>query len=123
MAVATPPGTGALGIVRLSGPDALTLASALLPAPQTLATQPTHTVRRVSLRDPASHATLDDALCTVMRAPATYTGEDVVELSCHGSPALLAMLVERLRIAGARLADPGEFTRRAYLNGRMELAR
>jgi len=123
VAVATPPGAGALGIVRLSGPDALAIAGAVLPSPPTLATQPTHTLRRVALRDPSTHLPLDDALCAVMRAPATYTGEDVVELSCHGSPALLAMLVERLRVAGARLAEPGEFTRRAYLNGRMDLAR
>ena len=65
---------------------------------------------------------LDDALCSVMRAPRTYTGEDVVELSCHGSPALLRVVVERLCAQGARLAAPGEFTRRAFVNGRLDLA-
>lgn len=87
-----------------------------------LAEQPSHTQRLVRVLDPASGACLDEALCSVMRAPRSYTGEDVVELSCHGSPALLRVLVERLCAQGARLAAPGEFTRRAFLNGRLDLA-
>ena len=66
--------------------------------------------------------TIDEALCTVMRAPRSYTGEDTVELSCHGSPALVRLILERLLEQGARMADPGEFTRRAFLNGRIDLA-
>jgi tRNA modification GTPase len=84
--------------------------------------QPSHTQRRVAIVDPKSGERLDDALCSVMRAPRSYTGEDVVELSCHGSPALLRVVVERLCAQGARLAAPGEFTRRAFLNGRLDLA-
>ena len=82
-----------------------------------------HVVRRVSVVDPLSGERLDDALCTVLRAPSSYTGEDTVELSCHGSPALLGVVVERVIAGGARLAQPGEFTRRAFLNGRLDLAR
>jgi tRNA modification GTPase len=79
-------------------------------------------VRRVTLLDPRSGRSVDEALCTVMRAPRSYTGEDTVEISCHGGPALVRMLLERLVEQGARLAEPGEFTRRAFLNGRLDLA-
>jgi tRNA modification GTPase len=82
---------------------------------------PTRQVRRVTLTHPVTGDTIDDALCVVMRAPASYTGEDVVELSCHGSPALLRLVVELLIARGARSAEPGEFTRRAFLNGKMDL--
>ena len=123
MAIATPPGAGALGVVRLSGPDALPIASALLHAPAALEAQTSHTIRKVRLVDPGARTLIDEALCTVMRAPRSYTGEDVVELSCHGGPALLAMVVRHLCRAGARVAAPGEFSRRAFLNGRLDLAR
>ena len=83
---------------------------------------PSRQLTRVSLID-ADGAPLDEALCVVMRGPRSYTGEDVVELSCHGSPAVLRAVMSRLCAAGARLADPGEFTRRAFLNGRIDLAR
>jgi tRNA modification GTPase len=122
VAIATPPGAGALGVVRLSGPDAVLIAGALLPSPGAVDRQPSHTIRKVRLVDRDGGA-IDEAVCAVMRAPRSYTGEDVVELSCHGGPALLTMVVERLCRAGARLAAPGEFTRRAYLNGRLDLAR
>ena len=108
-------------MVRVSGPDALIIAGTLVWKPAVLEAQPSHTVRRVQLVDGDSGNLIDDALCTVMRGPRSYTGEDVVELSCHGSPPLLAMVVERLRRAGARLAAPGEFTRRAFVNGRLDL--
>jgi tRNA modification GTPase len=77
---------------------------------------------RVTLVDPRYGLAIDVALCTVMRAPRSYTGEDTVELSCHGGPALIRLILERLIEQGARLADPGEFTRRAFLNGRLDLA-
>ena len=123
VAIATPPGSGALGVIRLSGPDATVIAGRLVVSPRSLELQPPHTVRLVALRDDGEGRILDKALCTVMRAPSSYTGEDVVEFSCHGSPPLLRVLVERLCGAGARLAAPGEFTRRAFLNGRIDLAR
>jgi tRNA modification GTPase len=108
-------------VVRVSGPDALIIAGTLVWKSSLLEAQPSHTARRVQLVDDDSGNLIDDALCTVMRGPRSYTGEDVVELSCHGSPPLLAMVVERLRRAGARLAAPGEFTRRAFVNGRLDL--
>jgi tRNA modification GTPase len=108
--------------VRVSGPDAITIAGTLLPLPGSLEAQPSHTVRAVPLVDPETGARIDDALCAVMRAPRSYTGEDVVEFTCHGSPALLAMVVARLCRGGARVAAPGEFTRRAFVNGRLDLA-
>ena len=87
-----------------------------------LTEQRSHVQRHVVIVDPDNGERLDDALCSVMRAPRSYTGEDVVELSCHGSPPLLRALLERLIAQGARLAAPGEFTRRAFLNGRLDLA-
>lgn len=111
-----------MGLVRLSGPRAIAIARGLVRGRGTLDQQPTHTLRRVRLVDPTTAEPLDDALCAVMRAPRSYTGEDVVELSCHGSPALLRLVVERLIAQGARLAAPGEFTRRAFLNGKLDLA-
>jgi tRNA modification GTPase len=123
VAIATAPGAGALGIVRLSGPDALPIAGALLQTPAALETQASHTIRKVHLVDRAAGTLIDEAVCAVMRAPRSYTGEDVVELSCHGSPALLTMVVAHLCRAGARVAAPGEFSRRAFLNGRLDLAR
>lgn len=123
MAIATPPGASALGVVRLSGPDAVPVAGALLRAPSALEPQPSHTIRKVHLVNHRAGTLIDEAMCVVMRAPRSPTGEDVVELSCHGGPALLAMVVAELCRAGARLAMPGEFTRRAFVNGRIDLAR
>lgn len=122
VAVATPMGESAIGVVRVSGPAALRIVARLLPSPTRLETVPSHALRRVALADPATGEPIDQALCAVMRAPGSYTGEDVVELSCHGSPALLRLVVRRLLEGGARLAEPGEFTRRAFLNGRLDLA-
>jgi tRNA modification GTPase len=115
-------GASAVGVVRLSGPRAVAIASTLVRSRTPLAALPSHTQRHVVIADPVSGERLDDALCAVMRAPRSYTGEDVVELSCHGSPALLRAVIERLCANGARLALPGEFTRRAFVNGRLDLA-
>jgi tRNA modification GTPase len=115
-------GASAVGVVRLSGPRAIPIAATIVRGRKPLDRQPSHTQRHVAIVDPTSGERLDDALCSVMRAPRSYTGEDVVELSCHGSPALLRMVVERLCTHGARLAAPGEFTRRAFVNDRLDLA-
>lgn len=115
-------GQSAIGVVRVSGPAAVALVGTILMPRAALAAAPSHRVRRVTVVDPESAQVLDEALCVVMRAPRSYTGEDTVELSCHGSPALLEVVTRRLVDAGARLADPGEFTRRAFLNGRIDLA-
>ena len=106
----------------MSGADAIAIAAPLLDAERPLAGFPSHALRRVGVVDPKTGERVDTALCAVMRAPRSYTGEDVVELSCHGSPALLRMIVLWLVAGGARLAAPGEFTRRAFLNGRLDLA-
>jgi tRNA modification GTPase len=121
--VATVLGESAIGVIRASGPDAIAIVAPLLRAARPLEEFPSHTVRRVAIVDPKSGEPVDEALGVVMRAPRSYTGEDVVELSCHGSPTLLRMILLWLVDGGARLAAPGEFTRRAFLNGRLDLAR
>ena len=122
VAVATAMGESAVGLIRLSGPAALATAAPLIRGAAPLADFPPQRLRRVTVIDPRTGERLDEALCAVMRGPRSYTGEDVVELSCHGSPALLRVVTGLLIAAGARLAEPGEFTRRAFLNGRMDLA-
>jgi tRNA modification GTPase len=122
VAVATAAGESAVAVIRVSGPAAVDVVAPLLRSSRPLAEFPSHAMRRVNVVDPETGEPLDDALCTLMRAPRSYTGEDVVELSCHGAPALLHALLARLVAHGARLAEPGEFTRRAYLNGRLDLA-
>ena len=117
VAVATPLGRGGLGVVRLSGPQARTIADQVLrPVPWEA-----RRVRRVLWCDPEDGAVLDDVLVTFFPAPHSYTAEDVVEISGHGAPVLLRALVADLCRAGARMAEPGEFTRRAFLNGRLDL--
>ena len=114
VAVATPPGRGGIGVVRISGARALECARSLT-GTQTL--EPRHaTFVRVRANDVADHAVV-----TWFQAPASYTGEEVVEISAHGSPVLLHSIVRAAMAAGARLAEPGEFTLRAYLNGRLDL--
>ena len=109
--------------MRVSGPSAVVTVAPLLRSTAPLSSVSSHTARLVTVVDPRTGQPLDEALCTVMRGPRSYTGEDVVELACHGSPALLRLVVDRLIASGARLAEPGEFTRRAFLNGRLDLAR
>jgi tRNA modification GTPase len=106
----------------VSGPGALAVVQPLVGRGRALTAFPPRQVRRVSLVDPRTGDLLDEAVCLIMRGPASYTGEDVVELSCHGSPALLRMVMERIIDAGACLAGPGEFTRRAFLAGKLDLA-
>ena len=122
VALATAAGESAVAVIRVSGPAAVDVVAPLLRSSRPLAEFSSHAMRRVNVVDPETNEPLDDALCTLMRAPRSYTGEDVVELSCHGAPALLRALLARLVAHGARLAEPGEFTRRAYLNGRLDLA-
>lgn len=119
-AIATPPGVGAIGVIRLSGPDALRLASSIFFG-KDLAAQPSHTIHfgRIVAED---GRLLDEVLVSLFRQPRSYTGEDVVEISCHGSPYILQEVLTLLLRKGARLANPGEFTLRAFLNGRMDLS-
>ncbi len=121
VAVATPPGVGGVAIVRLSGPRALPVGEALFRSAQGGAWT-SHTLRFGKLSDPSTGETLDRCLAVLMRAPHSYTGEDVFEFQLHGSPVLCERTVELCTEQGARLAQPGEFTQRAYLNGRLDLA-
>ncbi|MDE6512186.1 MAG: tRNA uridine-5-carboxymethylaminomethyl(34) synthesis GTPase MnmE, partial [Muribaculaceae bacterium] len=120
MAVATPPGKGALAIIRLSGKDAFKIADYVWKGAE-LGGCPTHTVHLGNIVDDNGDI-LDQAIATVFKGPKSFTGEDVVEFSLHGSPWIIREVSNLLIRHGARGADPGEFSRRAYLNGRMDLA-
>jgi tRNA modification GTPase len=123
VAIATAPGSAAIGMIRISGSCAVEVVSSMvrLRGQESLSASPPRVVHAVVVVDPESGAELDEAVVVKMLAPRSYTGEDMVELSCHGNPALLAKIVQLLLGRGARMASPGEFTRRAYLNGRMDL--
>lgn len=119
-AISTPHGTGGIAVVRLSGPQAFEIADrAWKGAP--LAETATHTAHLGTITD-ADGSALDQAVATVFRAPRSFTGEDTVEFSVHGSKWIQRKVVERLISLGARAAEPGEFSRRAFLNGRLDLA-
>jgi tRNA modification GTPase len=117
VAISTPPGRGGIGIVRLSGPAARTIAEPLLKLRHPLA--PAH-ARFAEILD-KSGETLDEAVVTLFESPNSYTTEDIVEIAAHGSPVLLDHLLRQCIAAGARLAEPGEFTQRAFLSGRLDL--
>jgi len=116
VAISTPPGRGGLGVVRLSGAQSRTIAAAFLSTVQWHPWQ----AQFAGLLDRSGHA-IDRVVVTFFESPRSYTSEDVVEISCHGSPVVLRHAVERALEAGARLAEPGEFTLRAFLNGRIDL--
>jgi tRNA modification GTPase len=120
VAIATPPGRGGLGVVRISGPAAHSAARAITSHPGPFGARYA-TLTSVGIASPAGHAPVDQAVVTFFPAPASYTGDDVVELSLHGSPVVLATVVEAAVAAGCRVASPGEFTLRAFLNGRIDL--
>lgn len=118
VAISTPPGRGGLGVIRISGSESTRIAAALLNRSEPF------TARQATfgyVHDPATGHRIDQVVWTWFAAPHSYTGEDVMELSGHGSPMLLATIVGAAVAHGARLAEPGEFTLRAYLNGRLDL--
>jgi len=119
-AVSTPPGRGGIGIVRISGPGARVIATTILRFPDGHEWRP-WSAAMASLAD--SGGVVDQVVVTYFASPRSYTAEDVIEISCHGSPVVLRFALERACEAGARLAEPGEFTLRAYLNGRIDLPR
>ena len=118
-AIATPPGSGGIGVVRVSGPDAVSVVGRLVG--RGVAELPDRTLVHAVARDPSSGERLDEVLVAVMRAPRSYTGEDVAELHGHGGPVNMGRLLRAALSAGARPAEPGEFTRRAVAHGRMDL--
>jgi tRNA modification GTPase len=120
VAIATPPGRGGLGVVRISGSDACEVAGRILVRDKPL--QPRYaTFTRVRASDSDAQRPVDEVIATWFPAPRSYTGEHVVELSTHGSPIILQQVLKSAIDAGARLARPGEFTLRAFVNGRMDL--
>lgn len=116
VAIATPHGRGGIGVVRISGPRATTMAGALVGRDLR-----DHVATFARLIDPTTAEVLDEVVATRFAGPHSYTGEDVVEIAAHGSPLVLHRIVELALGHGARLAEPGEFTFRAYLNGRIDL--
>ncbi|HET6490764.1 MAG TPA: tRNA uridine-5-carboxymethylaminomethyl(34) synthesis GTPase MnmE [Syntrophales bacterium] len=121
-AIATPPGTGGIGIIRASGPEAERIGRALFKPRKTLISFRSHQLYHGEIIDPATGRTLDEVLVAFLRAPHSFTGEDTLEIHCHGGPLILEEVLQAVLRAGARLAEPGEFTRRAFLNGRMDLS-
>ena len=125
-AVATAFGAAGIAVVRVSGADAIRVVDSLFRGKHPLCEVPTHTAHYGTIGSPALDGSgqnvLDEVVCTVFRAPHSFTGEDTVEISCHGSLFVQQELVRLLIDAGARMADKGEFTKRAFLNGRIDLA-
>jgi tRNA modification GTPase len=119
-AISTPAGRGGIGVVRVSGKEALAIARKIFRSSSEINTPNRAQFGRIS--DPGTEEIIDDAILTWFQAPHSYTGEDVVELSCHGSPVVLARVLELLLAGGARIAEPGEFTFRAFLNRKLDLA-
>jgi tRNA modification GTPase len=119
IALATPPGVGALGIIRLSGPQAIAVVNQLFPF-KNLELAASHTLHVGWLVE--NEKPLDEVVISIFKAPRSYTGENVVEISCHGSPYIQQQVMEACIRHGARVARPGEFTQRAFLMGKMDLA-
>lgn len=120
-AVSTPPGRGGIGIVRLSGPQAASIAAQLVRLRRPLAPARARLADVLEDAESANAARIDEAVVTYFQAPHSYTAEDLVEIAAHGSPVVLELLLRRAILLGARLAEPGEFTQRAFLSGRLDL--
>lgn len=118
VALATPPGIGAIGVIRLSGQNSMAIADALF-AGKDLLQQASHTLHVGMLKN--DEGELDEVVVSLYKSPRSYTGENVVEISCHGSPFIQQQIITACIQKGARLAKPGEFTQRAFLNGKMDL--
>jgi len=121
VALSTPPGAGALAVVRLSGPAAIGLTAGVF-SKKNLASQPGHSLHYGTLRDPETGEVLDEVVVALYHGPRSFTREDVVEISCHGSDYVVRRVLAVLLRQGARLAEAGEFTKRAFLGGALDLA-
>ena len=120
-AISTPIGEGAIAIVRLSGPEAITITNELFSG-KDLHEVASHTINYGKIMDPDTEDIADEVMVSVMRAPRTFTREDIIEINCHGGMVAVNRVLEILLSKGARLAEPGEFTKRAFLNGRIDLS-
>ncbi len=118
VAIATPPGTGAIGVIRLSGQQAIAIINQLFTS-KDLSSQPSHTLHVGLLKE--DNAVIDEVVVSIFKNPKSYTGEDVVEISCHGSAYVQQQIMQACIHKGARLAKAGEFTQRAFLNGKLDL--
>lgn len=121
-AIATPLGEGSIAVIRVSGPDAIPNVEQVFKSRTRLTEAATHTVHYGFIQDPESLEKVDEVLVTVMRAPRSFTMEDVVEIGCHGGLVSVKKVLDLLLSKGIRLAEPGEFTKRAFLNGRIDLS-
>ena len=119
-AISTPIGEGGISIVRMSGEDAVKIANKVFKGAN-LTEVPTHTIHYGHIVDPESKKVIDEAMVTVLRAPKTFTREDIIEVNCHGGIVVTNHILQLLLANGARMADPGEFTKRAFVNGRIDL--
>lgn len=120
-AISTPVGEGAISIVRLSGPEAVSIANQLFTG-KNLHDVDSHTIHYGKILDPSADTVADEVMMSVMRAPKTFTCEDIVEINCHGGVVAVSRILEIVLENGARIAEPGEFTKRAFLNGRIDLS-
>ena len=122
-AISTPPGEGAIGIVRLSGEQAIEIADRVYRSgSKALTEQQSHTIHYGHIENPKTNEVIDEVMVSVMREPKTFTREDVVEINCHGGITSVNQVLQCVLQNGARLAEPGEFTKRAFLNGRIDLS-
>lgn len=119
IALATAPGVGAIGVIRVSGPATIAIVNSVFRG-KDLTEVPSHTIHLGTIRD--EEKIVDEVLISIFRGPNSYTKEDVIEISCHGSPYIIQQLIRLLLTKGARLAKAGEFTQRAFINGRFDLA-
>lgn len=120
--ISTPMGEGAIGIVRLSGPQAVEIADKLYKGKHLLNDVPSHTINYGHIIDPESKEVVEEVMVSVLRAPKTFTREDIIEINCHGGILMINRVLELTMTYGARMAEPGEFTKRAFLNGRIDLS-
>ncbi|MBA4494110.1 tRNA uridine-5-carboxymethylaminomethyl(34) synthesis GTPase MnmE [Paenactinomyces guangxiensis] len=121
-AIATAMGEAGISVIRVSGPEAVPIVNRIYKGKKSLTEVPTHTIHYGYIVNPQTEERIDEVLVTVMRAPRTFTREDVVEINCHGGMVPVQSTLEAVLSAGARLAEPGEFTKRAFLNGRIDLS-
>lgn len=123
-AISTPMGEGAIAIVRMSGPEALAIADKVYKGPRgkRLSSVDSHTINYGHIVDPETEKVVEEVMVSVLKAPKTFTREDIVEINCHGGIVTVNQVLQLVLREGARLAEPGEFTKRAFLNGRIDLS-
>lgn len=120
--ISTPMGEGAIGIVRLSGPEAVEIGDKLYKGKKKLKDVPSHTINYGHIIDPETDEVVEEVMISVLRAPKTFTREDIIEINCHGGILIINRILELTMTHGARMAEPGEYTKRAFLNGRIDLS-